>query len=141
MRGHTLVELLLVLTLMGVTGASLAPTALRYRDRAAVLAAREAMVGLFAEARLAAMATGEAWVGVRTGPSTASASTAGAALRTVDFSTEFGVALSLGGGGTTVDVRFNSLGLGSMASQTVRFGRGETVAELVVSTYGRVRRQ
>jgi type II secretory pathway pseudopilin PulG len=141
MRGHTLIELLLVLTLMGATGASLAPTALRYRDRGSVLAAREAIIGLLTDARLAAMERGEAWVRIETNPSMASVSTVDGVLREVDVSGEFDVAVALGGSATTVDLRFNSLGLGVMSAQTIRFARGSQAAELVISAFGRVRRR
>jgi len=141
MRGHTLVELLLVLTLMGATGASLAPTALRYRDRASVVAAREALVGLLAEARLAAVESGGARVHIVADPWVASVESAGSTLRTVHFAGEYGVDLGLSGGGSSMELRFNALGLGIMAAQTVAFRRGSTEAEVVVSAYGRVRRR
>lgn len=141
MRGHTLIELLLVLTLMGATATSLAPAARSYRDRASVVGAREAMVGLLNEARAAAVATGAARLRVASGPWAAAVIAADSTLRSVDFESEFGVTLTLTGGQLDVELAFDALGLGRMAGQTVRFRRGETEAELVVSSYGRVRRR
>lgn len=141
MRGHTLVELLFVLVLMGATAASLAPTARRYRDRAAVLAAREALVGVLSETRLAAMETGEATVRISSLPWTARATVGDSTVRAVDFEGAYEVALTLNGGRTGVELAFDALGLGRMAGQTIGLLRGEARAELVVSGYGRVRRR
>jgi len=141
MRGHTLVELLLVLTLMGATTASLAPTALAYRDRSSVVAAREAMVGILSEARLGAMETGDARVRIETTTATATTVVRDSTRRAFRFRGELGVEVELGSGATDVELRFNALGLGSMAGQTIAFRRGAAATELVVSTYGRVRRR
>jgi hypothetical protein len=62
-------------------------------------------------------------------------------LRRVALGTEFGVTLSLGGAATEVDLAYDALGLGRLASQTITFRRGSAAAALVVSGYGRVRRQ
>jgi type II secretory pathway pseudopilin PulG len=140
MRGHSIIELLLVLTLLGATTASLAPIALEYRDRNSAVAAREAMVGLLAEARLAAMERGLAWVRIDMPAASARVLAPDSTLRTVHFRGDFGTELELTSG-ADVELRFNALGLGVMAAQTVRFRRGESVAELVVSGYGRVRRR
>lgn len=126
--------------MLGATTASLAPTALRYRDRSSVVAAREAMVGLLAEARVAAIERGTAGVQVDASESRASAFARDSTLRTVHFGADFGTELELTSG-TNVELRFNALGLGVMSGQTVRLRRGEAVAELVVSGYGRVRRR
>jgi type II secretory pathway pseudopilin PulG len=141
MRGHTLVEMLLVLTLLGASTASLAPTARRYRDRSSVVAAREAVVGVIAEARLAAMETGEARVVLHGSPWTASAAVADSTLRTVPLGSQYGVTLSLGGAESDLELVFDALGLGRMTARTIGFHRGGASAELVVSSYGRVRRR
>jgi Tfp pilus assembly protein FimT len=140
MRGHTLVELLLVLFLTAVTAASVAPAARRQRDRALVVGAREAVVGLLAEARLAAVASGGASVRITVSAATAEALAGGLPLRTAALGAEFGVAVALSGAATEVELAYDGLGLGRMASQTITFRRGSEVAELVVSAYGRVRR-
>jgi type II secretory pathway pseudopilin PulG len=141
MRGHTLVELLFVLTLMGAAGASLAPSARRYRERAAVVAAREVLVGVLAEARVAAMESGAATVHISSDPGAAGASVGDSTIRFVPLGDEYGVALTLSRGQTEAEIHFDALGLGRVASQTIGFHRGAASAELVVSSYGRVRRR
>lgn len=141
MRGHTLVELLFVLFLTGVTAASVAPAARRQRDRALVVGAREAVVGLLAEARLAAVESGSASVRITVGTAKAEAIARGIPLRTAALGAEFGVTVALSGAATDVELAYDGLGLGRMASQTITFRRGRETAELVVSGYGRVRRR
>ncbi len=141
MRGHTLVELLFVLFLTGVTAASVVPTARRQRDRALVVGAREAVVGLLAEARLAAIESGSASVRITVGPAKAEARAGGIPLRTAALGAEFGVTVGLSGAATNVELAYDGLGLGRMASQTITFRRGRATTELVVSGYGRVTRR
>jgi Tfp pilus assembly protein FimT len=141
MRGHTVIELTFVLLLVGVAAASATPAARRLRDRTAVVAAREAVVGLLAEARLAAVEQGAAAVRIASRPGRAELVAGGASLRRVDLSGDFGVTLALGGGRSEVELAYDALGLGRVASQTVSFRRGEAAAELVISSYGRVRRR
>jgi len=141
MRGHTLIELLLVLTLLGASTASLAPTARRYRDRSSVVAAREAVVGLLSETRLYAMETGSARLALSVDPSVASVVVGDSTVRVVDFGAEYRVELELGGGRAEAELVFDALGLGRMTSLTLGARRGDAVAAVVVSAYGRVRRQ
>ena len=140
MRGHTLVELLFILTLLGATTASLAPTARQYRDRASVVAAREALVGVLSEARLAAMESGEAIARVTVDPAVVAATVRDSTIRRVALGSEYGVVVSLNGGQSEVGLRFDALGLGRLAGQTIGIERGEASADLIVSSYGRVRR-
>jgi type II secretory pathway pseudopilin PulG len=140
MRGHTLIELLFVLFLVGVTTTSLAPVVRRQRDRALVVGAREAVVGLFAEARIAAMESGGASVRLVANPARAEAVSDARTLRGSAIAEEYGVSLSLGGS-ETVEVIYDALGLGRVASQTIGFARGGETTELIVSAYGRVRRR
>lgn len=139
-RGFTLIELLFVLFLVGVTSASLAPVARRHRDRALVVGAREAVVGLFAEARLAAMESGGASVRITTDPARAEAVGASGILRSAAIAEDFGVSLSVGGP-TAVELSYDALGLGRMTSQTITFARGDETTDLIVSNHGRVRRR
>lgn len=141
MRGHTLVELLFVLLLAGVAVSSMAPAARRQRDRAAVVGAREAVVGLLAEARLAALESGGASVRITATPPRAEALARGASLRSAALGEDFGVTVGLSGADTQAELSYDGLGLGRMASQTITFRRGREIAELVVSAYGRVRRR
>lgn len=141
MRGHTLIELLFVLSLVGVTATAVTPAAREYRDRAAVTAAREAVVGLLVRARLGAVERGEGAVRIVTDPWRAVALAGDAAVRSVDLGAEFGVELGIAGSPDTVEIRYDALGLGRFASRTLRFTRGDQAASLVVSAYGRVSRR
>jgi type II secretory pathway pseudopilin PulG len=141
MRGHSLIELLFVMTLMGVAVTALAPAARRQRDRAQVVGAREAVVALLAEARTAAMERGSATVHVATDPPFAEGRAAGVPVRRVALGDEFGVTVTLSGAATAADLSYDALGIGRLTSQTITFRRGHSSTELVVSGYGRVRRQ
>ena len=141
MHGHTLVELTFVLLLLGVAAASVAPTARQARDRAAVASAREALVGLLVETRLAAIETGGASVMIQAAPARAEGSANGTTLRRLDLAADFGVRLALGAARPVVELRYDALGLGRVASQTIVLRRGSAAAQLVVSSYGRVRRR
>jgi len=139
-RGFTIVELALVLLLLGVTTASIAPAARRQRDRALVVGAREAVVGLFVEARTAAMESGAASVRIVAVPALAEAVSQARILRTAAIAEDFGVSISIGGS-AQVELTYDALGLGRVASQTIAFARGGETTELVVSGYGRMRRR
>ncbi len=106
-----------------------------------VVGAREAVVGLLAEARLAAIESGSASVRITVDTAEAEALGAGIPLRTAALGGEFGVTVGLSGAATDVDLAYDGLGLGRMASQTITFRRGRETTELVVSGYGRVRRR
>jgi prepilin-type N-terminal cleavage/methylation domain-containing protein len=139
-RGFTVVELVVVLLLLGVTTASVAPAARRQRDRALVLGAREAVVGLIAEARTAAMESGAASVRIVAVPARAEVVSQARILRTAAIASDFGVSIAIGGS-SQVELMYDALGLGRVASQTIAFTRGREATELVVSGYGRVRRR
>jgi prepilin-type N-terminal cleavage/methylation domain-containing protein len=141
MRGYTLVELVFVLFLVGVATATAAPAAVRQRDRAMVVGAREAVVGLLAEARAAAVEAGGASVRLWASPGRAEAVVRGMARRTVHLEADFGVSVGLSGAAAEAELSYDGLGLGRVASQTITFRRGSEVAELVVSAYGRARRR
>jgi hypothetical protein len=141
MRGHTLVELVFVLLLTGVAVSTVAPAARRQGDRTAVVAAREAVVGLLAEARVAAMERGGARVRIVADSALAELHAGGSLVRSARLGAELGVAVSLGGTTREAELAYDALGLGRVASQTIVFRRGGESTELVVSAYGRVRRR
>jgi prepilin-type N-terminal cleavage/methylation domain-containing protein len=141
MRGHTLIELLFVLFLIGVTAAAVTPAARTYRDRAAVSAAREAVVGLLTEARLGGVERGSGAVRIVPSRGQAESVVGDSAVRSIDLASDFGVDVRIGGSPDTVEIRYDALGLGRVASRTIVFVRGEEAGELVVSAFGRVRRR
>lgn len=141
MRGYTLIELIAVLMLLAVGVSALAPTARRLADLSAVNAAREELVALLSEARAVAMRAGASTVTVAADPPLARIEARGVSIRSFDFGSGRAVGLSLGSDRDSVSMRFDGLGLGRFSSQTIEVSRGEISALVVVSSYGRVRRQ
>lgn len=140
MRGHTLLELAAVLLLLGLACGAVMPTGRRLRDKAAVIAARESVAGLLAEARAAAVAHGGADVLVASGPWRAWYATGDSVRRTLSIESELGVSVVLARGRASTEVHYDALGLGRVASETLVFTRGDQQSGLVLSAYGRVRR-
>lgn len=138
--GYTLVELCSSLLLVALAGSALLPWARDLRDGLAVVAAREAVAGLLAEARVHAVAGGGATVHVRAGPWTAWAEVGDSVIGRVSLEEELGVSVILSRGRVATALRYDALGLGQVASETLLFRRGDAGRALVVSGYGRVRR-
>jgi type II secretory pathway pseudopilin PulG len=138
MPGYTLLEAIFVVTLLAIGASVLAKTARRLSDLSAVLAAREEVVGAVLEARAGAVGRGGRSV-VLTGapPSILLGPTARRSRRVLLSS---GVSIDLGGRDST-ELRFDGLGIGRFASQTVVLRRGGASAAVVLSSYGRVRRR
>ena len=140
MRGYTLIELLFVLTLLAVGASALVPTARRLADVASVTVAREDVVAVLSEARARAMTTGGSTVTILTDP---------ARLRTSPSASIDGLLLDdtgrleleLGGGRDSTEIRFDALGIGRFANETIVLRRGDASAAVIVSSFGRVRRR
>ncbi len=139
--GHTLLELVGVLLLLALTTAAVLPPARRAADRAAVVGAREAMVGAFSRARDEARAEGGARLHVAPAQGRIWVEAAGAVRGTVDLAADFGVRLKVAGDPAEVTLMFDGLGVGRRASRTFRLERGAASASLVVAAYGRVERR
>ena len=139
--GHTLLELVVVLSLFGLAVAQLLPAAGRQRNRMAVLGAREAVAGLLHRARGEAVARGGVEVSFLAEPPLVQLVAPGDTLERVDLQERYGVTLALSRGRTQARVAFGPLGLGRVASQTLRFQRGGEEVRLVVSALGRVARR
>jgi len=139
-NGHTLLELCTVLLLAALAASVALPAGGRLRDTLAVVAAREALAGLVAEARALAPGRGGASVHLRAGPWRAWAEASGNPIRAVDLAQDLGVAVVLSRGRTALDLRFDALGLGQVSSETIVLQRGDSRRTLILSAYGRVRR-
>jgi type II secretory pathway pseudopilin PulG len=139
-RGHTLVELTAVLLLMALASSALLPLVRRTQDRSSVIAAREAVAGLVAEARVASVMYGGASVHFASEPWRAWYEAGGEIRRRVPLGEDLGVTLVLTRSRSASEIRFDALGLGQMASESLRFVRRGADAGLVLSSYGRVRR-
>lgn len=138
---YTLIEMIFVMLLMAVTALGVLPAARRLRDRMAVVGAREAVAGLFAEARVQALLRGGATVSLRSGSRRAWTRSGDSLIRSIDLEREFAVSVSIGRGRDSSDLSYDALGIGRVTSETLIFRRGREEATLVVSGYGRVRRR
>lgn len=140
-RGFTLLELIAVLTLLGLALGEVLPVGQNLLDRMAVTSAREAVVGSFHRVRMEAVARGGSALILVSTPPTARI-VAGASPETIHETVlEEGVTLTLSQGRPTAELRFDALGLGRVASQTLVFRKGQTQTSLVVSSLGRVVRR
>ena len=139
--GFTILELVTVLLLIGFSLSGLLPAARRHLDRSAVLGAREEMAGLFHRARGEAVAFGGARLHLDSDSASATLFAGGEEVDHVAFMEEYRVSLALSNDRTDAELNFDPLGLGRVASQTLRFIRGEAEARLVVSSFGRVVRE
>ena len=140
-RGFTLLELVVVLTLLGISMAELLPAARRQLDRLAVLGAREEVAGLLHRARGEALARGEVEVVLTAVPPRAELIAEKDTLARAMLEESSGVTLGLSRDRSEARLRFGPLGLGRIASQTLRFRRGEAEVLLVISSFGRVARR
>jgi len=109
-------------------------------DRWAVLASREEAVGLIGLARSRAIGTTGASVTFDELGGTVRIESAwpDTVVRPME---RHGVGVEIVGASTRYVLRFDPLGLGRVGSRRLRFTRGSASATLVVSSYGRVRRQ
>lgn len=139
-RGYTLFEICAALLLAAMAASALLPAARDLLDRMAVVAAREAVAGLVADARVAALIHGGASVHLASGPWRAWAQVGDSAFETVGLEEDLAVTVELSRARAATELRYDALGLGQVASETLRFRRGAAASSLVVSGYGRVRR-
>ncbi len=65
----------------------------------------------------------------------------GELLHRVDVESTWGTQVVLSGGRPSVELRFDATGLGTMAARSITLTRGSAVVRLIVSAYGRVRRE
>lgn len=141
MRGFTLLELTGVLALLAVAASLSLPASRGVRERLAVLAAREDLVRMITLTRGAALQRGGASLIVVGDPAEVRVEARGEVLHRVDFAATWGTEFVLSGGRPTVALRFDASGLGRMAGRSVTLTRGSAVARLIISAFGRIRRE
>ena len=139
--GFSILELATVLLLMGLSVGSLLPAARHQLDRMAVLGAREEVAGLFHRARFEAVAQGGSALHLDSRVVSVTLSAGGVVLDQSGLADEYGISLTLSSGRLQADLTFDPLGLGRVASQTLRFRRGRAETALVVSSFGRIVRE
>lgn len=141
-EGFTLPELVVVVVLAGVLLGAAVPRAAATLDRIAAAAARDLTAGAIARTRAVAVARGGAALVVRRAAAVFWIEDAqGARMEEVDLARAYGITLDASGTGEEIRVRYDALGIGRLASRTLRFRRGDAVATLVISSYGRVTRR
>lgn len=141
--GYTLLELVIVLALLAIAIGLAYPPARTASDVWAVRAARDATAAVLASTRVVAIA--ERGAELLLVPAAGEVLTRTAATptprRRLRVRDEWGVALvTPGAASDTVAIAYDALGLGRVASRTVRFERGRAVAGITVASYGRIRR-
>lgn len=138
-RGITLLELLVVLAITGILTGLTFPRLVGGADRWVVREAREELVGLLYEARVEARRHGGATLEVESGGGVEVRRADGEVVRRWDPSTP-GVELEVAGSRDRAELTFGPAGLGRVANATLKVRRGTTEVDVVVSSYGRVRR-
>lgn len=139
--GFTLIELVAAITILGLALGGALPAASHLRDRMAVLGARESVAGIFHRARMEAVAYGGARVVLTVSPPRAELWASGILQFATAPGEELGVEMSLSGGRSRVEILLDPLGLGRVASQTIRFSRNGSEAGLVISSFARLTRR
>lgn len=139
--GHTLLELLAVLALAALLVPAGAAALRSAGDRAAVHAVREELAANLVRTRAEARGRGGAALIVLPDPLRLLLVAGEDTLRRAEPGRERGVVLEPAPGAasaTPLHIEYDALGLGRMASATVRIRRGRATARLVVSSLGRV---
>ncbi len=98
------------------------------------------MAALLTEARSAALTRGQSSVVVKARPWRAWSASGGSVIREVPLESTLGVVLQLGNARDSSEIAYGPLGLGRFANETLEFRRGTASARLIVSGYGRLRR-
>ena len=140
-HGFTLLELTVVLTLLALAASLSFPIGQRARERLSVIGAREDLVALITRARAEALRRGGSTLTVVRSPAEIRIESGGELLHRVDVESTWRTQLVLSGGRPSVELRFDASGLGTMAARSITLTRGSAVVRLIVSAYGRVRRE
>jgi prepilin-type N-terminal cleavage/methylation domain-containing protein len=140
-QGFTILELMSALALLALATTLSFPRGQRLRERLSVIGAREDLVGLIIRARGEALRRGGSSLIVVGSPAEIRIESEGEVLHRLDVGATWRTALVLSGGRPSAELRFDASGLGTMAARSITFTRGSAVARLVVSAYGRIRRE
>lgn len=141
--GFTILEMITALVILGSAVAFSLPAMKRQVDRTAVLGAREELAGLLHRARAEAVSLGGAKLHLVADPPAVELRAGGALLSRREFLDDYGpgISMTLSRDRAEAELAFDALGIGRIASQTIRFTRGAAEAGLVVSAYGRLVRR
>src|SRR4051812_33278162 len=139
--GTSLIEILLVLTIIGVLLFLGAAPYTNARDVMAVRAARDEIVAASARTRAFAVRHGGGTLGVDGAAGKLTISTRdGLVNESVQFG-EIGVQVEVDGshGATSASMQYDALGIGRLASRTITLSRGSASGGVTFSAYGRPR--
>lgn len=139
--GYSLIEIAVALAIVGALAPPVAASASRLRAAFDLRRSQESAARLFTAARWAAVRDGSATVELAADPPWGRVISAnGDTLVAADLG-RGGVKLRLSRGRATSRVRYGPVGLGWVASQTLRFARAGQEKALVISSLGRVSRR
>ena len=140
-HGFTLFELTSVLTLLALAASLSFPMAWSARERLSVNGAREELVGLITRARAEALRRGGSSLVIVRNPAEIRIEAGGELLHRAEIGATWKTELVLSRGRPMVELLFDASGLGRMAASSVTLTRGSAVARLIISAYGRIRRE
>lgn len=136
-----MIELLAALLLLSILLGMAMPRATRWRDAAAVSAARDELAARLAWTRVAAASRGGAALVLELPAGRYRVELGdGITVHETHLGERFGVTLHTTGPADSVVLRYDALGIGRMTGRTLEVRRGEAIGGLVVSAYGRFRR-
>lgn len=141
MNGYSLIELTTALLIMAVALSVVIPAGASHRDRIRVLTARESVVAAIRETRTEALRSGGASLVLDARTGRGRVLVGDSVVRAFYVDPEGRVDVALPGRRTETEIDFGGLGLGRFANETLEFRAGHATVGLVISSYGRVRRQ
>ena len=140
-RGASVLELLVVVSILSVLTAPMASYGTSLQRRFRLDAANEEAARLLARARWVAVSNGGAAIDFTAEPPMGVVTTVFGDTVLSRSLGEGGVSLTLSRGRETSRVRFGPLGLGRVSSQTLTFSIGAEERRLVISSLGRITRR
>ena len=141
MEGYSVFELTAALLLMAVASAVMVPAGASHRDRIRVLTAREFVVSAIQETRTEAVRAGGASLVLNAPDARGRIMVGDSMIRAFRLDPVGRVDLVLGRGRRETEIDFGGLGLGLFANETLELMAGDARTRLVISSYGRVRRE
>jgi prepilin-type N-terminal cleavage/methylation domain-containing protein len=140
-RGFTMLELLLVFTLLSVLLGLAAPSFLYALDVFSVRAARDTLLGAATRTRSLALARGRAYLHIQEeGVVSVFSPDTMTEFRRFDLQGRYDVSIDIENSARTAAfLEYDALGVGRLANLTVRLRRGRASGAVTFSAYGRPR--
>ena len=138
-RGYTLLEATVGLLLTALLLSLSVPLLRGARDQWVAVAGRDHTLAALHRTRMHARLLGGAQLRIRASPGRLETLAGDTLLWWSDELRDSGVRIELPGGRSETTITFDALGLGVVASRTLRFQRGRAESALVISSRGRAR--